>query len=94
MRHQKTHKADLPHDCIPASADEVVFEIHRGPDSQNRYSFTMYWQTDYIAGHPDPQPVMTRGQCFFGDVHDYTEKYGDKARIVDRRPRKGATHGI
>lgn len=41
-------------DCIPANPQERVCELLGGPDSEGRYSFLLYWLTDYIPGQPAP----------------------------------------
>lgn len=77
-------------DCEPQTEDEVVIEILAGPDNHDRYSYNLYWRTSYIPGHPNPEPRMTRGQCFFGVIQMHYDKHKDKLRTVDRRLKKEA----
>jgi hypothetical protein len=50
-------------------------EIHSGPDSLGRYSYTLFWMADYHPGHPDGEHrIAERGQCFFAPLrkkHDH-----------------------
>lgn len=62
-------------------------EIHDGPDSAGRYSYTLYWQTDYHPGHPAGEHgERERGQCFFADPRQHGLP---QERIKDLRNHKG-----
>jgi hypothetical protein len=61
--------ADLP-DCVKSLAVEMGYgkriELHRGPDSLGRYSYSKHWWTDYHPGHPAGEyGWRERGQHFF-----------------------------
>jgi hypothetical protein len=44
-------------------------EVHSGPDSLGRYSYTLFWEADYHPGHPEGENRRAeRGQCFFGPL--------------------------
>jgi hypothetical protein len=64
--------ADLP-DCVKSLAVEMGYgkriELHKGPDSLGRYSYSKHWWTDYHPGHPDGEyGWRERGQNFFGKI--------------------------
>ena len=75
----------IPPDCVPKTEDEVVIRIKSGPDSLGRYSFDLFWRTNYIAGHPNPEPRMTQGQCCCGLPDYYYGKFPN-IREVDHSP--------
>lgn len=44
-------------------------EIDKGPDPLGRYSYTLFWTTNYHPGHPDGEyAIRERGQCFFAPL--------------------------
>jgi len=73
----------IPFNCEPRSKNEVVLEYLEGPDKQRKYHYCLYWQTDYIPGHPNPKPVMVRGQHFFADPAEDLKR--PHIREVDHR---------
>ena len=47
-------------------------EYHSESDTLGRCSFSLFWKTDYIPGHPDGEHKQhERGQCFFSDPKKY-----------------------
>lgn len=71
-------------------------ELYEGPDSLGRYSYALFWWTDYSPGHPDGEDVRReKGQHFFGrppdNVLDWTDHRG---RGITRTVWLCVRHGI
>lgn len=65
---------------MKTKAPEFRGEIHSGPDSLGRYSYTLYWMADYHPGHPEGEYRRAeRGQCFFTQLRPGV-KYVDKRK--------------
>ena len=92
----------IPNDCQPSDAKETVMEYLEGPDRSGNYHFALYWLTDYIPGHPKPDPVriggktfFVRGQHFCANPKYYVERTldtGGWVRDVDRRKGRKASN--
>lgn len=72
----------IPDDCIPED-NAMIMEVFGLPDRMGRCIFNLYWNVDYIPGHPNPSPHMVRGQCFFAEPSEYREKH-KITRLIDR----------
>lgn len=60
-------------------------EITRGPDSLNRYAYTLYWKADWMPGNgPKENWRGQKAQCFF-DTLPLRRQVG---KVVDKRTTK------
>ena len=75
-------------ECFPRSKKELVVEIIQGPDRFGKYSFILYWRTNYIPGQPElSHPGLVRAQAFHASIDEIL--CGRKYRTVERRSIKG-----
>lgn len=67
------------------SLAETFVTVHRGPDEQGRYFYTLEWFADYHPGHPDGEYAhRKRGQCFFAALPKYFDDL-PKDNVKDER---------
>jgi hypothetical protein len=58
-------------------------ELFKGPDSQGRYGYFVFWWADYHPGHPDGEHARReRGQVYFGTLDHLTPG----TPVDDKRP--------
>ena len=59
---------------------KIRCEVYEGPDAQGRYSYALFWMTNYHPGQPDGEHGWKeRGQHFYG-------KLPQNIKFVDKRP--------
>lgn len=56
-------------------------ELFEGPDHRGRYSYALYWMSNYHPGHPDGEYRRAeRGQHYFGVPPDNVKDWTDRRR--------------
>lgn len=68
---------------IPSlQVDELYIKVTSKPDFRGNRSFTIFWRTDYIPGHPNgdykPDYSHCRAQCYRTRLDTFLTHYRDR----------------